>query len=263
MTDFLSRIITQKRAEVAAIQEKTSEDQLRKAALKPRTLRPFFGRLKEPGPGGINIIAEIKRASPSKGPIRPDLDPADFAKKYQRGGAAALSVLTDHVHFGGSFEDLRAAREAVNLPVLRKDFIVSSYQIYESAVIGADAVLLIVRALAPDQLASYLGIARELHLDALVEVHSEEELEIAGEAGAKLIGINNRNLNTFDTDIDTAARMAERLTPDQVAVAESGIGSKADVDRLRKAGFFNFLIGESIVRSENPEAFIRALMDSE
>ncbi len=261
MTDFLSRIITQKRAEVAAIQERTSEDQLRKAAMKPRALRPFFKRLKEPGPDGINIIAEIKRASPSKGPIRPDLDPADFAVKYEKGGAAALSVLTDHVHFGGSFEDLRTAKAAVDLPVLRKDFIVSSYQLYESAVIGADAVLLIVKALAPDQFSSYLGLARELHLDVLVEVHSEEELDIAGEAGARLIGINNRDLNSFDTDIDTAVRMAEKLSSDQVAVAESGILSKADIDRLRGAGFHNFLIGESIVRSENPEAFIRTLLE--
>ena len=160
--------------------QRVSETQLREKASKGRKHRPFFKTLESPGPAGVNIIAEIKRASPSKGPIRPNLNPVTYARAYEQGGAAAISVLTDGSHFQGSHEDLKKAREAVTLPVLRKDFILSSYQIFESSVVGADAVLLIARILSRQQLKDYLALARELHLDALVEVHTETEIEKAG-----------------------------------------------------------------------------------
>jgi indole-3-glycerol phosphate synthase len=222
--------------------------------------RPFFKRLERPGPGGANIIAEIKRASPSKGPIRPDLNAADYARAYEKGGAACLSVLTDRDHFMGTEEDLIQARMATTLPVLRKDFTISSYQIYESAAIGADAVLLIVRILSRNQLRSYLTLCGELQLDALVEVHTLQDVETALWAEAKLIGINNRNLNTFETNTETAVQVAEQLSKDQIPVAASGIKTREDISRARKAGIHNFLIGESLVRATDPAAFLYALL---
>jgi indole-3-glycerol phosphate synthase len=218
-----------------------------------------LGGLESPGPTGVNIIAEIKRASPSKGLIRPDLDPAQFASAYEKGGAAAISVLTDQPGFRGTFDDLVKVRQSVSLPVLRKDFLISSYQLYESLALGADAVLLIVRILAPAQFKDYLSLCGELGLAVLVEVHSAKEIEIATRAGAKLIGINNRNLSSFQTSIETAADLVPLLEDDQVAVAESGIHCREDVCTLIQAGIFNFLIGESLVRSENPEEFLAVL----
>jgi len=257
--DFLTTIIERKKAEIAAAQQKVSENRLRREAAGLRRQRSFKKRLEKPGPGGVNIIAEIKRASPSRGVIRADLDPETFARAYERGGAAALSVLTDRAGFQGDFEDLKAARASVSLPVLRKDFMISAYQLYESRVLGADAVLLIVRILAPDQLKDYLALCRELQMDALVEVHSEKEIEIAVRAGAALVGINNRNLRSFETDVKTAANLVKMLTPDQIAVAESGIKTPRDVQKLRKAGIWNFLIGESLVRAKDPVAFLKQL----
>lgn len=257
--DFLTRIIERKVAEVAAARPARPVADLDAEATRQPARRPFIEALSRPGPTGVNIIAEIKRASPSKGVIRADLDPAAQAAAYQRGGAAAISVLTDGPGFSGSPDDLRAARAAVSLPVLRKDFIVSDYQLHETAAMGADAVLLIVRVLSPNQLADYLALSAELGLDALVEVHDEAELETAAAAGATLVGINNRNLSSFETSLETAATMAARLAPGQVPVAESGITGPADIDYLRGAGIFNFLIGESLVRSPDPEAFLRTL----
>lgn len=209
---------------------------------------------------GTNIIAEIKRASPSKGVICPDLNPARYASQYEQGGAAALSVLTDTPYFQGSFEDFKAAREAAGLPMIRKDFLISSYQIYESSVLEADAVLLIVRILSAEQLRDYLSLCAELELDALVEVHSEEDIEAASRAGAKLIGINNRNLSSFETNIETAINMVSLLEPGQIPVAESGIRGPEDVQKLRQAGIRNFLIGESLVRASDPRAFLKSLI---
>ena len=257
--DFLTTIIERKQAEVAAAQKKIPEERLRQQAAGLRRQRPFEERLEKPGPSGVNVIAEIKRASPSKGVICADLDPAELARAYEQGGAAALSVLTDQVGFQGDIEDLKAARKATSLPVLRKDFMISTYQLYESRVLGADAILLIVRILDPEQLIDYLALCRELQMDALVEVHSEKEVEIAARAGAGLVGINNRNLRSFKTDVNTAAGLVERLASDQIAVAESGINTPQDVRNLRQAGIWNFLIGESLVRAENPVAFLKQL----
>jgi indole-3-glycerol phosphate synthase len=258
--DFLSKIVEHKKEEVAAAQKRIPENRLREEAILPCDRRPFAKRLEQPGPSGINIIAEIKRASPSRGLIRKDLDPAAYAVEYERGGAAAISVLTDQAYFQGSFEDLKQAREATTLPVLRKDFLISSYQIYESSVLGADAILLIVRILSQNQLQDYLSLARELKMDALVEIHSEKDLEAATRAGAKLIGINNRDLGSFKTNINTAVRLASLLEPDQVAVAASGITSREDIQTNKEMGIYNFLIGESLVRAENPAEFLRSLM---
>lgn len=257
-TDFLSRIVEHKQEEVRTAKASIPENRLIQDALSvSRTPRPFMGNLERPG---INIIAEIKRASPSKGLICPDLNPAKYASEYEKGGAAALSVLTDTPYFQGSFEDLKIARAAVSLPVLRKDFLISSYQIYESLILGADAVLLIVRILSPEQLRDYLNLCKELKLDALVEVHSEQEIETAIFAGAELVGINNRNLGSFETDIENAVRMVSLLNPDQIPVAESGIKNRQDIERLQQAGIRNFLIGESLVRASDPQTFLKSLI---
>jgi len=260
MSDFLSKIIQCKQEEIEAAKARISETQLKDMASHSQNRRGFFKKLKTPGQFGVNIIAEIKRASPSKGAIRPDLNPADYAADYEKGGAACMSVLTETVYFKGSFEDFRQARNAASLPMIRKDFLISSYQIYESAVLGADAVLLIVRILSEQQLRDYLSLCRELNLDVLTEVHSEEELEIATRAGAKLIGINNRDLKTFTTSIDNAIRISKHFEPDQIAVAESGIRGREDIVKLQEAKIFNFLIGETLVRSENPQKLLKSLM---
>ncbi len=258
--DILREIVEDKKKEVAAAKERLSEHLLREQALIPRRKRPFLKTLEKPGPTGVNIIAEIKRASPSKGVICPDLDPVTYASQYERGGAAALSVLTDRPYFQGSPEDLKIARRATSLSVLRKDFLISSYQLYESAAMAADAVLLIARILDKEQLKDYLDICNELQMDALVEIHSEKDLQTATLAGAKLIGINNRNLRSFETDIETAIRMKSLLEPYQVAVAASGIRSREDIVKNQEYGIWNFLIGESLVRAKNPGHFLKSLL---
>jgi indole-3-glycerol phosphate synthase len=259
MQDFLSKIIECKRFEVAEASKQTPERVMRREAEKPRERRPFLDRLARPGPLGINVIAEIKRASPSKGKIREDIDPAEYARKYELGGAAAISVLTDKTFFGGGPEDLRKVKPAASLPALRKDFVIGPYQVYESAVIGADAVLLIVRALSPGLLRDLIALCACIGLDALVEAHDEAEYEIAAKAGARLIGINNRDLRTFETNISTSVVIAGRISPGQVLVAESGIHSRSDIERLVEAGIWNFLIGESIVAADDPVRFLKAL----
>jgi indole-3-glycerol phosphate synthase len=259
--DILNQIVTYKKQEVKAARQLRPETSLR-AELPPiKTRRSFYDRLATSNPQGINIIAEIKRASPSKGLIRPDLDPAVYAREYERGGAAALSVLTDQDFFKGSVDDLKAARRAATLPVLRKDFIISAYQIFETAVIGADALLLIAAILSSQQLQDYLALCQELRLDALVEIHDEDEHQKVTRAGANLIGINNRNLKTFHTDITTSINLATRLAKHQVGVAESGIRTPADIDAVRRVGICNFLIGESLVRADCPRLFLQSLIN--
>jgi indole-3-glycerol phosphate synthase len=257
--DILSKIVDDKKQEVAEAKQHISESFLREKAFAPQKRRPFFKKLEQPGPSGINIIAEIKRASPSKGDIRIDLNPADLADEYEKGGAAALSVLTDQPHFKGDPEDLKIARETTTLPVLRKDFLISAYQIYESAVMEADAILLIVRILGQQQLKDYLSLCSELKMDALVEVHSEADTQKARLAGARLIGINNRNLKSFKTDIEIAIRMKSLLDHDQIAIAASGIQTQEDIDKIKDSGIWNFLIGESLVRAKHPRKFLESL----
>ncbi|MBU1163674.1 MAG: indole-3-glycerol phosphate synthase TrpC [Proteobacteria bacterium] len=258
--DFLEAIVKHKKEEIAEAKKLIPESQLRKDAFISIKRRPFIEKLEKPGPSGVNIIAEIKRASPSKGAICPDLNPAAYAQEYEKGGAAAISVLTDQPYFKGSSDDLKKARESSTLPVLRKDFLISSYQIYESSVMEADAVLLIARILSGEQLRDYLKLCNELKLDALVEIHSEKDLEAATQAKARLIGINNRNLSSFETNIDTAIKLVSLLEPYQIAVAASGIQNRDDIVKNQLAGIWNFLIGESLVRAENRQAFLRSLM---
>ncbi len=257
--DFLSIIVAHKKEEIAVAKKKISKQFLMEKVDLRQDKRPFFDTLKNPDPERINIVAEIKRASPSKGDICPDLDPSAYARMYEQGGAVALSVLTDHKFFKGSFEDFKMARQAASLPMLRKDFLISSYQIYESKVLGADAVLLIVRILSRTQLKDYIALCKELNLDCLVEIHSLNDLENATFAEAKLIGINNRNLSSFETNIETAMNIASQLDIDQTAVAASGISTKEDIVQNRKNGIYNFLIGESLVRADDPVTFIREL----
>jgi indole-3-glycerol phosphate synthase len=258
--DFLKTIIDVKQKQVEAAMKAVPMAKLRDAAETRTDFRDFAAPLMTGPADRINIIAEIKRASPSKGMIRGDVDPAAFAMAYEKGGAAAISVLTETRFFKGSIEDLKAARKAQGLPVLRKDFILSEYQVYESAAIGADAILLIVRILTPEQLRDYMALAGELGMDILVEVFEGTELEAAAKAGAKLIGINNRNLDSFETDMKRASGMAARLSDGMSAVAASGVTGRLDIEAGMKAGLHNFLVGESIMRAENPERFLKMLI---
>ncbi len=205
------------------------------------------------------IIAECKRRSPSKGLLRAAYDPAAIARAYERAGAAALSVLTDEPHFGGSIDDLAAVRAATSLPVLRKDFVLDRYQLVEARAAGADAVLLIAAVLGAEP-GSLISMARSLGLAALVEVHDEGELERALEAGATLVGVNNRNLRTMEVDLDTSVRLSARLPPDVTAVAESGIRTRDDVLRLHACGYHALLVGERLVTAADPGAALQELI---
>ena len=208
---------------------------------------------------GLGVIAEVKRSSPSKGPLAPDLGPANLAGQYLAGGASALSVLTDVDWFGGSPEDLAAARAAVPLPVLRKDFTVCENDVADARLMGADCVLLIVAALSQTELAAFHALAVELGLDVLVEVHDEPELERALEVGATVIGVNQRDLVTFQVDTDRAVRMAPLMPAGVVRVAESGVRGPDDAARLAEAGYHAVLVGESLVTSGDPRGGVAAL----
>ena len=210
--------------------------------------------------GRVNVIAECKRRSPSKGVLAAVYDPAAIAQKYAQGGAAAISVLTEPSFFDGSLDHLRAVRAAVALPLLRKDFIVDEYQLFEARANGADAILLIVAALAQADLVRLQGRAWDLGLGALVEVHNEEELSRAVDAGARLVGVNNRNLRTLAVDVDASYRLAGKLPREVIGVSESGLRSRSDVDRLTAAGYRAFLIGERFMTDRDPAAAIRSLM---
>ncbi len=256
---ILDTIAAAKKEEVAvAALQRPLQELVRRAAKAPPP-RPFFQRLRHHGAGQVNIIAEIKRTSPSAGIIRQDLNAAQQAARYEAGGAAAVSVLTDRRFFKGDPADLAAAKNACALPVLRKDFILSAYQVYESVVYGADAILLIVRMLSQRQLTDYLQLAESLGLDTLVEIHRKADLDTACRAGARLIGINNRDLSTFQTDTKRAVDLVRRLSTDQVPVAASGIHGRDDIEAGLKAGIHNFLIGEHLVRSEDPVACLKEL----
>jgi indole-3-glycerol phosphate synthase len=208
---------------------------------------------------GIALIAEMKRASPSAGPIRPGASVSEIVRAYEAAGAAACSVLTEGSHFGGSLDDLVEARAACGLPLLRKDFLVDEYQVLEARAAGADAVLLIVAALGRQRLGDLMHAAAGLGMDSLVEVHDEDDAEVAVDAGAELIGINNRNLKTLEVDPATALRLLPDLPAGTVVVAESGIGSRADVLELERAGVDAILVGEALMRAPDPGDAIRAL----
>jgi indole-3-glycerol phosphate synthase len=249
----LEPILEATRAEVARRRAVTPADQL---PPRPDAPRPFRDALAGPG---LSLIAEHKRRSPSAGAIREDLTLEQVVTAYERGGAAALSVLTEPASFGGSLEDLRAARVASILPVLRKDFIVDRYQVRESAAAGADAILLIVAALTPEELGELHAEAADAGLGVLVEVHDEAELEAALEAGAEVIGINNRDLTTLRVDIERTFRLMAGIPSGKVIVAESGFRSRPELERLSAAGVDAVLIGEALMRAPELEAAVRTL----
>ena len=211
-------------------------------------------------PDNINLIAEVKKKSPSKGIIREDFDPIQIAKTYAENGAAAISALTDVRFFDGSLEYLTSIREVVDVPLLRKDFTIDPYHIYQARIAGADAILLIVAVLTPEQLREFINIAASLSLESLVEVHTEAELEVALDVGAEIIGINNRDLRNFRTDLDTTFRLRESIPAGKVVVSESGIYTRADVESLREAGLNAILVGESLMRSSDIGEQMRELI---
>ena len=262
MPDILARICTDKRAEVATAKAARGIDALRHD-INPKTNPPrgFGFALKAAATSGrYGLIAEIKKASPSGGLIRPDFDPAALAKAYEAGGATCLSVLTERSYFQGDPAHLKAARAAVPLPVLRKDFIVDPWQVYESRVMGADCILLIMAALSDAQARELEQVAMSLDLDVLVEVHDRDELDRALLLETSLIGINNRNLKTLVTDLAVTEELATHVPPDRFLIAESGIRNNDDLRRLSAVGPQCYLVGESLMRQQDVTAATRALL---
>lgn len=263
--DFLTTIIASKRKRLEAVRTSLSwrsSSDLRRAAYEMRHLaRPH--RLLEAlqAPERINVIAEIKRASPSKGTIRDEIDPAELARAYESGGAAAISVLTEEDYFRGSLADLQLVREAVRVPILRKDFIFDEYQIYETAAAGADALLLIVAALDAEHLTRFRRLTEdELGMDALVEVHTAEEMHQAQAAGGQIIGVNNRDLHTFSVSLETSIELIKQAPAGATLISESGLHTSTELRRLRALGYRGFLIGETLMRAARPAEALRRLL---
>jgi indole-3-glycerol phosphate synthase len=252
---ILDRIVQTKKDEVKRAAPRLAE--FRDMTRQAQAPRGFAAALRRPAE--VRLLAEVKRRSPSAGDIRPGADPAEVARAYVQGGAAALSVLTDREYFGGDLEFLRAVKGAVDVPVIRKDFLIDPVQVWEARAAGADAVLLIARILDQPLLHDLHGLARDLGMDVLVEAHTEAELERALQAGATLVGVNNRDLDTFVTDLDLSLRLAPRVPPRITYVAESGIRTADDVDRLGAAGVDAILVGESLMRQADLTAAAAAL----
>ncbi len=260
LPDILARIVAVKRDEVAAARARIGIEAVRADAEARRDTRGFAAALRaRVAAGAAAVIAEVKKASPSKGVLRADFAPAEIARSYAAAGAAALSVLTDERFFQGSAEYLRQAREACALAVLRKDFVVDPYQVFEARAIGADAILLIAACLDDATMADFEATATALGMDVLVEVHDRAELDRALRLATPLVGINNRDLRSFEVSLDTTLALAPRIPADRLAVAESGILVCADVQRLRAAGVHAFLVGEAFMRASDPGAALAVL----
>ena len=263
---ILQTILETKRQEVRALRERQDMDALKAAASAAPPARNFFAAVTRPSPRGMNLIAEIKKASPSAGVIREDFDPAALARQYAAAGASALSVLTDRTYFQGDLEHLRQARQAVRLPVLRKDFLIDPAQVYESRAAGADAVLLIAAALKPGEILDLMILATELRMTVLLEVHDADEvLRVRSAVGFPhpaygLLGINNRDLATFRVDIGTTLRLAELAGEGVPLVSESGIRTRRDVERLKAVGVKAVLVGETLMRAPDIAAAVEKLM---
>ena len=261
--NFLAEILAQKREAVARMKAQSSSDRLRERALEIRK-RAVPHRLSQALKSEslrLKIIAEFKRKSPSAGIIRDDRSAEEVARNYERGGACAISVLTDETYFGGSIADLRAVRSATDLPILRKDFIIDPIQIYETVIESADAILLIAAALDNDELAKLRATAEdELGLGALVEVHTSEELRRAIAAGAGIIGVNNRDLKTFQTSLETSERLIGEAPRDRIMISESGLRNSKSLRHIQSLGFRGFLIGETLMRATDPEKALRDLI---
>ena len=269
--NFLSEILAQKREAIVQMKAKPSSDHLReraleigKTAVRHRFSQALVGtprcgvRSAQRADPTLKIIAEFKRRSPSAGIIRDDRSAGEVARLYEQGGACAISVITDEAHFSGSIADVRAVRSSTNLPILRKDFIIDPIQIYEAAVAGADAVLLIVAALDDALLGDLREVAEDqLGLDALVEVHTSIEMRRALSSGARIIGVNNRNLQTFQVSLETSEHLIAEAPRDRIMVSESGLQTAASLKRLRERGFHAFLIGETLMRATDPEKALR------
>lgn len=260
--DILKKILAHKAKEVSARKKKASVKNIKTQATDCETTRGFVDAIQyRINEGKVAVIAEIKKASPSKGVIREKFNPAEIAKSYDQAGASCLSVLTDKEFFQGTDKDLQIARAACTRPILRKDFMIDPYQIYESRVIGADCILLIVAALTDMQLQDFAGIAHELAMDVLVEVHDREELERGLVLRTPLIGINNRNLHTFETTIDTTIGLLTDVFHDRTVVTESGIHTREDVKLMRKHNVNTFLVGETFMSAENPGEKLKELFE--
>ena len=254
--DILTRIVDRKRAELCEATAPLNE--LRKAAESKRdTRRNFTAALRSHSPA---LISEIKKASPSRGVLAPDFDAAGLAQKYEAGGAAALSILTDRDFFQGSLDDLKAARAACRIPALRKDFTISEYHVMEAAAAGADAILLIAAILDESELRGFRQLAAEYRMAALVEAHDARETELALKSGAEIVGINNRDLRTFEVSLETSIELGARIPAGILKISESGIFRSADIRRLAAAGFDGFLVGEHLVKSGDPARALRELV---
>jgi|SRR5271165_1282350 len=254
--DILAQIVEHKKLELSS--RRADFDALEsKAAACIADRRDFERALKNTWPA---LIAEIKKASPSRGILATHYDPPAIAQVYERGGAAAISVLTDAKYFQGRLEDLESARAAVSIPALRKDFTIDPFHVHEAAAHGADAILLIAAILTDRELRDFRELAETFRMAAIVEVHDEEELHAAIGSGARIIGVNNRNLHTFEVDLETSLRLAGEIPADAIRITESGIHSRADVERLSAAGYHAFLVGEHLMKSPDPAAALSALL---
>jgi indole-3-glycerol phosphate synthase len=253
--EILGRIVETKMEEIDRL--RGHEEELRERAGDQPPPRDFFGALADPSV--VSLIAEVKRRSPASGEIRPGLEPVELARCYEAGGARAISVLTDREYFNGSLKDLARVRAAVEVPCLRKDFILDERQVWQARAAGADAILLIVRILEDARLRELQALAEELGMAALVEAHDRNEVERAVAAGARILGINNRNLDTFETDLNRTLELLDAVPHEAVLVSESGIYSGEDVSRLALRGVDAVLVGESLVRAQDPEAKAREL----
>jgi indole-3-glycerol phosphate synthase len=261
MSDVLQRILATKRIELVEARRATSDREIERQARAAPPPRDFVAAIRAKlAAGKPAVIAEIKRASPSRGLLRGNFDPAAIAKSYQAGGATCLSVLTDRDYFQGAAEHLAAARAACALPVLRKDFIVDPYQVFEARALGADCVLLIAGALDPETMRALERTAAELGMAVLVEVHDAGELDVALTLTTPLVGINNRSLRTFETRLETTLGLLPRMPAGRIAVTESGIAAPEDVRRMRAAGVGAFLVGEAFMRAPDPGAALQALL---
>jgi indole-3-glycerol phosphate synthase len=259
--NVLSEIMAKKQERVTAAKEVVSLDEMRRLASEARGSAKPHALLDALRRDGVNIIAEFKRRSPSKGMIRGDADVTGIARSYEAGGAVAMSVLTEEDYFAGSLDDLRTVKATVDLPVLRKDFMFEEYQIYEAAAAGADAILLIVAAINDETVASLRRLAEEeLRMDALVEVHTADEMKRAIACGATIIGVNNRDLRTFEVSLETSIALATQAPRESVLISESGLKSSNDLQRLRDAGYRGFLIGETLMRAPKPDEALRQLL---
>jgi indole-3-glycerol phosphate synthase len=260
MSDILNKIVAVKREEVAAARKKKSLEAMREDAFSRVLTRDFEGALRAKiAAGKPAVIAEVKKASPSKGVLRADFIPADIAQSYAEHGAACLSVLTDQQFFQGSAEYLKQARASCDLPVLRKDFMVDPYQVYEARAMGADCILLIAACLSDAQMSELEAIARGMDMAVLVEVHDAEELQRALKLKTRLVGVNNRNLRTFEVSLDNTLGLLPEVPADRLLVTESGILQREDVQRMRAAGVHAFLVGEAFMRADEPGEALAAL----